>query len=470
MGLLAAYLSRDALPKMFENSWERIDLHVHFDWRVFGFTAGVTLLTGVLFGLAPALAVARYDVNHGLKEATQTASRRRRGWSGRVLVGFQIALSTLLVIGAGLFLRTLAGLSAVDVGFRTDHLLLIEINPEPTKYPPGKDVDLHRRLDAAFAAVAGAEAVTLAQVPYISHGISRTNFRPERMSRDSNRGLAEYFNVVGDNFFGTLGIPIIAGRGFGPQDTLSSLKVGVINQSLARKRFPNENPIGKRFAINTHDSNEEWIQIVGICADTRYASLRAEPPPQFFLLYVQQGEVGTMSYEIRTALRPEALLPALRRVAQQIDPNLPFGNVRMQDQQIEAAMQQERLFASLTSGFGLLALILAAIGIYGIMTYSVAQRKNEIGIRLALGAQPSQVRAMILRESTWLSAGGIVTGLSAALLMTRLVGSMLYGIEPHDPFTLSAGALSLLAVASMAAWMPARRAAGLQAMEALRHE
>jgi predicted permease len=473
-GLMAAYLGRNAIPKLIQDSWERTDLHIPFDWGVFGFTAAITILTGIVFGLAPALAAARADVSHGLKETAQTATRRRKGLGGRALIGFQIALSTLLVIGAGLFLRTLAGLSSVNVGFRTNQLLLIEINPQRTQYPPGKDVNLHRRLEAAFAGVPGVEAVTPSQVVYIADDRMRRGFTQEGQQGEHRKNGAEYYNVVGNNFFETLNIPIVAGRGFGPQDTATSLKVGVINQSLAHTRFPNQNPVGKRFAISTEESEghsvQELIQIVGICADTRYASLRAEPPPQFFLPFVQQSEVGAMNYEVRTAMKPEALLPALRRVTQQIDPNLPLGNVRTQQQQIEAATQQERLFVILTSGFGLLALALASVGIYGVMAYSVAQRTNEIGIRLALGAQRAQVRCMILQEGAWLAAVGIFIGLTAALLLTHLVRSMLYSITPYDPLTLSVGVVLLLTVALAASWIPGRRAASVQPMAALRHE
>ena len=296
----------------------------------------------------------------------------------------------------------------------------------------------------------------------------------ERQQDEHTREQAEDYNVVGNNFFTTLGVPIVAGRGFGSQDTASSLKVGVINRGLARKSFANQNPIGKRFAINECQSDghcgKEWITIVGVCADTRYASLRAEPPPQFFLPFVQQREVGGMNYEIRTAMKPEMVLPVLRHVAQQIDPNLPFGNVRTQEQQIDAAMLQERVFVTLTLGFGLLALALAAVGVYGIMAYSVAQRIHEIGIRLAVGALPRQIRGMILQESTWVTMAGILAGVTAALLLSRLVTSMLYGIQPYDPMTMAGGVLILLTVALAASWIPARRAAGVQPMEALRHE
>jgi predicted permease len=300
---------------------------------------------------------------------------------------------------------------------------------------------------------------------------------PEGERYSPYKGQAEYFNVVGDRFFQTLEIPIIAGRAFGEQDTATSQKVGIINESLARSRFPGQNPIGKRFAIDTHDADgrrgtlaRNGIQIVGICGDVRYATLRAEPPPQFIVPYVQQTQVQGMTYEIRTRMKAEAIVPALRRAVQQVDPDLPLMNIRTQDQQIGSALQQERLFVTLTSGFGLLALALAAVGIYGVMAYSVARRTNEIGIRLALGAQPAQVCGMILREGTGLAAVGVAAGLAGAIGLTRLIKSMLYGIAPYDPVTLASGVGLLLFVALASSWIPARRAAGVQPMTALRHE
>jgi len=476
-GLLIGYVGRSTIPKMTENAWERSDFQIHFDWGVFAFTAGVTLLTGLLFGLAPAFAASRAEVTHGLKESAQTTTRRRRGMGGKALVGFQIALSTLLVIGAGLFLRTLAGLNAVNVGFRTDHLLLSEIDLPHNRYPAGKDIELHRRMEQALAAVPGVDSVAPAMDAYLSDDRSGTDFLPEGESYDKDKHQEENYNAVGIHFFNTLGIPIVAGRAFDARDTASSAPVGIINESLARSRFPGQNPVGKRFSTSAHDSDghagklaNQWIEIVGVCADTRYASLREEPPPQFFLPYVQQSEIGGMTYEIHTRLAPGAIAPVLRKVVQQVDPDLPLVNVRTQEQQIQADLEQERVFVTLTSGFGLLALALACVGIYGIMAYSVANRRNEIGIRMALGAQPGQVRGMILRESTWLAFAGIILGVGAAALLTRLVKSMLYGIQPNDPATILGSVAILLTVALAASWIPARRAARVQPMEALRHE
>jgi len=476
-GLLAGYFGRTVLPKMTENAWERSDFRIQFDWKVFAFTAGITILTGLLFGLAPAVAASRAEVTHGLKETSQTTTRRRKGMGSKALVGFQIALSTLLVIGAGLFLRTLAGLSTVNVGFRTENLLLAEISPPEKRYPAGKDIALHQQLERAIAAIPGVDSVAPAMEAYVSDDLSGTNFLPEGETYDPNKHQEEDYNVVGTQFFETLGIPMIAGRAFGDQDTAGSPKVGIINESMARTRFPGQNPLGKRFVTDRHDSDghgsvlaTDAIEIVGICRDTRYMNLRAEPPPQFYLPYVQQSEIGGMVYEIHTRMKPDAILPALRHIVQQVDPDLPLVNVRTQDQQIDADLIEERMFVTLTSGFGLLALALACVGIYGIMAYSVANRKNEIGIRMALGAQPGQVRGMILRESTWLAGAGILAGMAAALPLTRLVRSMLYGVQPWDPGTMAGGVLILLAVALAASWIPARRAARVQPMDALRHE
>jgi len=476
-GLLAGYFGSNAIPRLLENAWQRNRLQVHFDWMVFAFTAGITIVTGILFGLAPAFAAARAEVAHGLKETTQTTTRRRKGMSGKALVGFQIALSTLLVIGAGLFIRTLAGLSAVNVGFRTDHLLLAVIAPPEIRYPAGQDIALHQRLEQAFGAIPGVASVSADTVPYLENAASSTDFLPVGEKYDPSKSQAEDYNLVGDRFFETMGIPMIAGRAFGPQDTRDSAKIGIINQSLARTRFPGQNPIGKFFKtsmnhVHGHDSanTNDLIEIVGICGDTRYANLRDEPPPQFFLPYMQQVRVGSMTYAIRTRMDSDAVVPALRRAVQAIDPALPLIDVHTEDQQIDADLEQVHLFVALTSGFGLLALALAAVGIYGIMAYSVASRRNEIGIRMALGAQPGQVRGMILRESSWLAAVGIVVGTAAALGLTRMVQSMLYGIRADDPLTISAGVGLLLAVALAATWIPARRAACVQPMEALRHE
>jgi predicted permease len=468
-GLLLSFAGRNAIPKLLVNPWERIGFNISFDWGVYLFAAGVTVLTGVLFGLAPAWIAARTEVSSSLKATAQTTTRRRKGLGGKAVVVFQIALSTMLVVGAGLFLRTTMALNSVDVGFKADHLLLFEINPPAKFYPAGKDVLLHAQLEQGFASVPGVDRVAAGSLAYIAENMSSSDFLPEGESFDASKRQTEDFNDVGASFFQTMGIPMIAGRSFGPQDTATSPKVGIINQSLARKRFPNENPIGRRFKAD-RDAGSVWIHVVGICGDTHYAGLRDDPPAQFFLPYIQQPEVGGMTYQIRTHLDAASLVPVLRRVVQSVDRDLPMVDVRTQREQIDATMKMERAFSALTASFGLLALALACVGIYGIMACSVANRRNEIGIRLALGAQPGQVRGMILRESIWLATAGIGAGVVSALLLMRLIKSMLYGVQAYDPISVSAGVLLLLAVALGASWIPARSAAILQPIEALRHE
>jgi predicted permease len=467
-GLILGYLGRNLIPALMSNAWDQTKLQIPMDWGVFAFAAAVTLLTGFVFGLAPAWLASRSEVSSSLKESAQTATRRRKSLGGKAIVAFQIALSTLLVVGAGLFLRTLFALDSVDVGFRTDHVILFEIAPPAQRYDKGKDVQLHYRLEQEFAALPGVEGVAPSQTAYLANSMSNDDFIPEGQPDSKDHNGAEDFNITGNTFFQTLDIPIVSGRSFGPQDTVTSQRVAVINQALAKKRFPNVNPVGKRF--RSDGPANAWVTIVGVCADTRYANLRDPAPPQFFMPYVQQPQVGGLTYVIRTQLSPQQLVPALRRVVQHEDRDLPVIDIRTQKEQIDATLQVERTFAALTSGFGFLALALACVGIYGIMAYSVANRRNEIGIRIALGAQPGQVRGMILRESTWLAIVGIIVGTGAALGLARLVKSMLYGIQPWDPTTVVGGIVVLLAVALAASWIPARRAAGVQPMEALRHE
>jgi predicted permease len=308
--------------------------------------------------------------------------------------------------------------------------------------------------------------------------MNRTDFLLEGQIADKNKDDSEDYNVVGENFFSMLHVPILEGRAFGPQDTVTSAKVAIINAALAKERFPGQNPIGKRFTNDDGKSDahgvvkpRDWFTIVGVARDMRYSNLRDDPPPQFFLPFAQQKEVGgSLTYMIKTRVDPQSIVPLLRKAVQQQDPDLPLINVHTQQQQIAAMTQQERIFVAMTSSFGMLALAIAAVGIYGIMAYSVASRTNEIGIRLALGALPRQVLAMVLREAVWLSLAGIAVGLGAALTLARLIKSMLYGLEPADPVSLIAGASLLIAVGIVASWLPARRAARVQPMQALRHE
>ncbi|HEY8998399.1 MAG TPA: ABC transporter permease [Edaphobacter sp.] len=470
-GLIIAYFGRTTLPSfIFTRSWESNDLHVPFDWKIFAFTTAITLVTGVLFAALPAWSATRAEINSALKEGNATTTRHRKALSGRAIVTFQVALSTLLVAGSGLFIRTLINLNRIDPGFRADHLLLFDINPPSKAYPAPQDIALHHQLEDAIRNVPGVDDVSITSVAFISNSISSSSFHIEGAPKHSDSNESSDVMNVGPDFFKVMRIPIVAGRAFTPQDAESPRAVAVITQSAAKSFFPNQNPIGKRFNTDLRPDRLIWYEIIGVARDVRYSSLRNEPESLHFDLYRQQHQIGGATYIVRTSMPPEAITPSLRAAVQRIDKDLPLINIRTQQQQIDATTQQERIFASLTVGFGVLALALACVGIYGIMTYTVTQRTNEIGIRLALGAQRARVRRMVLRESAWLTITGIFAGLAAALALGRLVRSMLYGLSPTDPLSLIAAGLLLLAIAITAAWLPAARASRIEPMQALRHE
>ena len=474
-GLGLAFAGRNLIPRLMANAWEANTFVLDFDWGIFAFTALVTLGAGFLFGMAPAIAAIRNNVSSSLKESGQTTTRRRKGIGGKAIVAFQLTLSTLLVAGAVLFARSLFNLTHSEAGFNVDNLLLFSIEQPQSRYPTAADgIELHQGILEKVRSIPGVESATIAETPYLANNVDNEDFLPEGQQKDPTKEQSAYNNVVGANFFQTMGIPILAGRGFNDRDTRASTKVAVISQKLAARAFPGVNPIGRHF--HTHEEplmgkSGDWLEIVGICADTRYQNLREEMPGVFYEPYLQAMNQGFgMTYELRTQLPPASLAPALRRAVQSIDSDLPIQDLRTQREQMDATMQQERIFAAFTTGFAVLALVLACVGVYGTMAWSVAQRRNEIGIRLALGANPRQVLGMVLREASSLSAAGIAAGIGAALLLTRVVKSMLFGLQPADPMSMAGAAVLLAWVALAASWIPARRASGVQPMEALRHE
>ena len=465
-GLLLGYCGRNAIPHLMSSSWDTAAIHVRFDWKIFGFTAAVSFLTGLLFGFMPAWQAMHAQIIRGLKENVHSSVRGSSNFSGRMLVVVQIALSMLLLVGAGLFIRTLTNLNKNHPGFRPDNLVLFEIQAPNTRYPTPKNIVLYRQIEQQLSSTPGIRSVTLSKNPLIAGNVSNDDFVPDSLPLKLNGKAFVDDNVVGQSFFATLGIPILAGRSFDGTDTETSRLVAVVNQQLVKEYFPNINPIGRTFL-----SNKNHIEIIGISGDTRYADLRNDPPATFYTLYRQQpkGE-PSMTFEISSNIKPSALVPVLRDAVTSVDKDLPMLNIRTQNAQISDRMKQERIFASLTSGFGLLALILACIGIYGIMTYTVSRRTNEIGIRMALGAQAGRVLRMVLGEAWWLALVGVMAGVATALAMGHLIASMLYGLKPYDPSTLVIAALLLIFTAVAASWFPARRAARIDPMRALRHE
>ncbi len=466
-GLALGYAGRNIIPNLVATPWQHNLLHLKFNWQVLTFTIGVSLLTGLLFGMAPAWQATNAEVNTGLKESSRAASARSKGLAGKMVVVLQISLSALLVIGSGLFLRTLNNLYATQIGFRPENLLLFDIDPPSTRYPAGQGVVLHHRIEERIAAIPGVESVTLTSDPLIANDSSIDTFSPTGRTPHAGQATEAWSNRVGIHFFETMGIPILYGRGFDEQVTATSPKLAVVNQRLAEQFFPGENAIGMTF---DGGDKSQPIEIVGICANTKYENLRSEPPPTFYLPYVQHEDPGAMTYEVKMAAAGADLVNPIREAVRTVDKDLPLIDVRTQVAQIDATTTQERIFAVLTTSFGGLALVLACIGIYGIMAYTVARRTNEIGIRMALGAQVRSVVLMVLRETTWLVGIGLVLGILVAVGLARLVRSMLFGLGPFDPVTFIGASLLLFAVAMLAGWGPARKASRIDPAIALRHE
>lgn len=467
-GLVLGYFGRNAIPRLLTDPWRPARMQVDFDWRVLLFTAGISLATGILFGMVPAWQATRADVNTAIKDTSHATANRHRMWFGKGLVVVQIALSTILLIGAGLFVRTLVNLGHTPLGFRADHILLFQVNPPLSRYDDARMIRLYQQLQEKFAAIPGVRSVTMSNIAIIGDGHSGDSFHVSGtpVRKDEERVQT---NGVGTDFFETMGIPILQGRGFNAQDTPTSPKVAVINRALAQQFFPNENPIGRAFETDPEDAAGP-VEIVGIAADTRYADLRSPTPPTFYLSYQQQLTAGRRVVEMRTAAEPASVVSQARAAIASLDRDLPLINVRTMTEQIDATMSGERIFAQLTSGFGILALVLASIGIYGIMAYTVARRTSEIGIRMALGARPEQVLGMVLREVSWMALTGVALGVGGALWLTRFVNAMLYGLTGTDPLISAGSGVLLIVIALVAGFGPARRASKVDPILALRHE
>jgi predicted permease len=461
LGLVIGYATRGVIPHFLVEAWQRADgVRPPFDVRVLLLAALVTIATSVLFSLAPIAQFGRADVNAALKDGGRTAGTTS-AVRGKALIVFQVALSVLLLVGAGLFVRTLTNLHAVALGFQPAHILLFDVDPPQTRYARHARTALYDRIEDAIAAIPGVEHVAAVAAPLVGGGssTSRVGLDGAVPTRDV------HVNDVGVQFMDTMGIPIIAGRNFEPHDRTSTEPVGLVNRQLARELFPNQNPIGR-----TLQNNNRRFLIVGICGDTLFQDPRSPVPPTFFRLASQAENPGPMTFALRTTIPTSAMMASVRQAVGTVDKDLPVFDVRTQTQQIEATLANERLFATLTVAFGLLALALACVGIYGVMAHNVSRRTSEIGIRIALGAHRADVSIMILRQASWLTLAGVALGLASATWLARYVKAMLFGVEPIDPVTLAGAVALMLSVSLLAGWLPARRAARVDPMVALRTE
>jgi predicted permease len=468
-GLLLGYLGRNVVLSLLTNSSGPELVQVQFDWRVLLFTLGITFGTGILFGLAPAWQAARTAAHIGLRDSGGATAGRHKLWFDKSLVIGQIALSAMLLMGAGLFVHTLLNLGRIPLGFESNHILLFRLNLPRARYSDAGMTTFFKQLEEKLASLPGVRLVTVSNIGIIGDGHSGSTFHVVGSAREKDPTRVQT-NGVGVDFFQTLGIPVLQGRLFNRHDTATSPKVAIVNRALAQKFFANESPIGKTFETDVEDANGP-IQIVGITADTRYADLRSETPPIFYIPYVQEGNApGRMMVELRTVADPASVLPEVRTAIESLDHNLPMVDVRTMKDQVRSTLADELTLAKLAGGFSVLASVLASIGIYGMMAYAVNARTGEIGLRIALGAQASQVFSRVLREAFWLTSAGIALGLIGSLWLTRFMKAMLYGIGNADPLTVGGTAVVLVSVSLMAAFWPARRASRTDPIRALRHD
>lgn len=472
VGLLLAFWVTKVLVAFVASGRERLTLTVTPDVRVLVFTAAASILTGILFGFSPALRSVRIDLTAALKESPGkrfARSGRRRWRLDAVLVAAQVALSTVLLVGAVQFVRTLTNLESVNAGFNTRRLLLFGIDPTQDGYKGQRLADFYADLSRRLAALPGVRSVSLSHSTLIGGGGNFERIYLQGYTPRPGEQVGAAIDWVGPNFFKTLGIPLLLGRAIVESDTMRGPKVVVVNEQFVKEFLGGENPIGRRFRLGGRHGEE--TQIVGVAGDAKYFDLRRKDPATIYAPWVQYPDLnGAMNFELRTAGEPMQMASAVLRVIRDTDRNLAPYDLKSEEEQIDQSLFQERLFARLTSLSGALAALLACVGIYGVMAFTVTQRTREIGIRMALGATKGQVAGAILRESCVVVGLGMVIGIAVALGASRLVSSMLYGLKPDDPLTLAVAATIMLGAAAFATYGPARRAAKVDPMVALRYE
>jgi predicted permease len=478
---VAAWMSRFLLGFLPTDDTPHV-ISAALDQRILAFNFGLSLLTGLLFGLVPALRSTKPSLAPALKDQVGAVVgggggvRFRKG-----LVVVQVTLSVLLLIGAGLFIRSLRNLHLIDLGIRPASLVAFDISPAGSGYSTQRTKQLYKQIGDRLKSQGGVADVGYAVVGLLEGNEWDSSITIEGYASKPGENMNPYFNAVSPGYFRTVGIPVVLGRDFDPRDARydtappdqnrpPDFRVAIVNESFVKHYFGDANPLGRHVGFGNDPGTKTPIEIIGVVKDAKYTGVRDEIPRQIFVPFLEANFAGGVAMYVRSAQDPTAAFGAARRTVQELDANVPIYNLRTLERQIERSLVNERLIATLSTAFGVLATLLAVVGLYGVMAFTVARRTREIGVRMALGAVSGDVVWLVMREVLWLVGSGVALGLMAAWGVSRLVSSQLYGITPNDPATMAAAAVALGVVALLAGYIPARRATRVNPVLALRYE
>jgi predicted permease len=472
VGLFIAYWGLAAITKLLPADFPRLS-EIHMDLRVLGFTFAASMLTGIVFGLAPALQISRSDVQEAIRETGRgTSGSRRQSRFRQALIVVQVALSVVLLAGAGLLFRSFLQLQSVNTGFVSQQVLTARLTPSGTNYVNDADyAKFYNGVIEKVGAVPGVQDVGLINTLPLYKGPT-SGFRVEgRPVTTPDKWPSVNYRVVSSNYFRAMGIPVLQGRAYTDRDDENAPFVMIVNEQLVREEFPDENPIGKRitFGGTGADGQPRWFEIVGVVANVRSLELREEPTPELYFS-ARQDLWPAMSLVVRSTVEPASLSASVRQAVNEVDRTVPVADVKTMDHIVSESITQPRFNLFLLGLFGAVAMVLSAAGIYGVTAYTVTQRTHELGIRIALGAQVSDVLKMILGQGMAVIGVGLVAGLAAAFALMRLLRSLLFGVGENDPFTFVAITVVLVLVALIACYIPARRATKVDPLVALRAE
>ena len=467
-GLILAILMDRALLTLVSDSGAPMALSATPDPRVLVFTTVVSLLTGLLFGLVPALQASKTDLSSTLKDLAGSVVSGGSATLRRILVVAQVALSLTLLIGAGLFVSTLRNLRGSDPGFDVEKLVTFKVDPMLNGYTDERGRQFYRDLTARLSAIPGVSGASLAVVPLLDGDEWDSTITVEGYTRKTGEDMNPHMQYLTPGFFATIGQKVLLGRDFNDNDDKGAPRVAVVNQKFATKYFGKQNPLGRKIGNGGDPGTKLDITIVGVVSDTKYEDMRHDVPREVYIPHRQVGFVTGMTAYVRTSRPQEQIFSALRAEVRALDPNLPVYDIRTLSAQVDQSLILERMVATLSAIFGGLAAFLAAIGLYGVMAYTVTRRTREIGIRVALGASRGEVMWLVMREALVLVGVGLAVGLPSAWMLTQVVKSQLYGVAPHDPMAIAAGVLLISLIALGAAYAPGRRATLIQPAEALR--